>query len=207
MLIILFRYRRLLTKTKVVVMIISSWLYGIFNHSLVQLTYRKNQPRLDVMLAVTILAFILPLLVILIMYGKVGKIAFTHRIRINATDGPNNNNAGRRSQSKTNKSALWLLAELKATRTLAVVVGAFVLCFIGYFVFLLRTTICHEWRNLQCKNAPPEVAIVLQWIKYFNSSLNPIIYTVMNNDMRKAMKRLVKGRITLGESSLELYTL
>ena len=195
----------MLTKTKVIVMITASWLYGVFNYLLRQLTYRKNQPRLDVMLAITILAFIVPLLVILIMYGKIGKIALNHRIRIIAID--EQNNAGSQNQSQTNKRTLWLLAELKATRTLAVVVGAFVLCFIGYFVFLLRTTICFEWRNLQCENAPQEVVIVVQWIKYFNSSLNPIIYTVMNGDMRKAMQRLVKGRKLLSESSFELNSI
>ena len=197
----------MLTKTKVIVMIAASWLYGVFNYLLRQLTYRKNQPRLDVMLAITILAFLLPLLVILIMYGKIGNIALNHRIRIIAVDEQNNENAGSQNQSQTNKRTLWLLAELKATRTLAVVVGAFVLCFIGYFVYLLRTTICFEWRHLQCKNAPQEVIIVVQWIKYFNSSLNPIIYTVMNGDMRKAMQRLVKGRKLLSESSFELNSI
>ena len=197
----------MLTKTKVIAMITASWLYGVFNYLLRQLTYRKNQPRLDVMLAITILAFLLPLLVILIMYGKIGKIALNHRIRIIAIDEQKNESVGSQNRSPTNKRTLWLLAELKATRTLAVVVGAFVLCFIGYFVYLLRTTICFEWRNLQCENAPQEVVIVVQWIKYFNSSLNPIIYTVMNGDMRKAMQRLVKGRKLLSESSFELNSI
>ena len=197
----------MLTKTKVIAMITASWLYGVFNYLLRQLTYRKNQPRLDVMLAITILAFLLPLLVILIMYGKIGKIALNHRIRIIAIDEQKNESVGSQNRSPTNKRTLWLLAEHKATRTLAVVVGAFVLCFIGYFVYLLRTTICFEWRNLQCENAPQEVVIVVQWIKYFNSSLNPIIYTVMNGDMRKAMQRLVKGRKLLSESSFELNSI
>jgi cbb3-type cytochrome oxidase subunit 3 len=149
----------MLTKTKVVVMIAVSWLYGVLNYSLIQFTYR-SQPRPDVNLVITILAFILPLLVILIMYGKLGKIAFNHRIRIIAIDEQNHTAA--QNQSHKNKRTLSLLAELKATRTLAVVVGAFVLCFIGYFVYLLRTTICLEWTNLQCENPPQEVTIVVQ---------------------------------------------
>ncbi len=192
----------MLTKTKVVVMIAVSWLYGVLNYSLIQFTYR-SQPRPDVNLVITILAFILPLLVILIMYGKLGKIAFNHRIRIIAIDEQNHTAA--QNQSHKNKRTLSLLAELKATRTLAVVVGAFVLCFIGYFVYLLRTTICLEWTNLQCENPPQEVTIVVQWIKYFNSSLNPVIYTVMNSDMRRAMQRLIKGRLLPAESSFELH--
>lgn len=195
----------MLTKIKVTVMIGFSWMYGLLNYSLIQFTYRKRKPRPDVNLVITVLAFILPLLVILVMYGKLGKIALNHRIRIIAIDEQQHKqNGGSQSGSSKNKRTLSLLAELKATRTLAVVVGAFVLCFIGYFIFFLRITICKEWKSLHCKPAPEEVSIVVQWIKYFNSSLNPVIYTVMNSDMRKAMRRLVKGHLSLAQSTLEL---
>lgn len=192
----------MLTSAKVIVMIAVSWLYGVLNYSLIQFTYKKSQPRPDVNLVITTLAFIVPLLVIIVMYGRIGKIALNHRIRILAIEEQhqNQNNENGQNQSHKNKHTLWVVAELKATRTLTVVVGAFVLCFIGYFVFFLRTTICLEWTQLKCTNPSQEIAIVVQWIKYFNSSLNPVIYAVMNEDMRKAMHRLIKGRLSAVES-------
>ena len=198
----------MVTKTKIIVMITLSWLYGVLNFSLIQFTYRKSRPRADINLVITILAFVIPLLVILVMYGKVGKIALNHRIRIIAIDEQQQNiENGEQNQSPKNKRGFSLIAELKATRTLAVVVGAFVLCFIGYFVFLLHTTICREWEHLKCVNPPQEIVIVTQWIKYFNSSLNPLIYTTMNSEMRRAMKRLTKGHFTSTESTFSAFEL
>ena len=192
----------MLTSAKALVMIAVSWLYGVLNYSLIQFTYRKNRPRPDVNLVITALSFIVPLLVIIIMYGRIGKIALQHRIRILTLEEQqqSQNNENSENQGQKNKHTLWVLAELKATRVLAVVVGAFVLCFIGYFVFLLYTTICLEWRKLRCKSPSQEIAIVVQWIKYFNSSVNPAIYATMNQDMRIAMKRLVRGRLSAVES-------
>ena len=179
-----------------------SWLYGVLNYSLIQFTYKKKQPRPDVNLVITILAFIVPLLVIITMYGRIGKIALNHKIRILAIEEQqqNQNNENNQNQGHKNKHTLWVVAELKATRTLAVVVGTFVLCFIGYFVFFLRTAICFKWTQLNCTSPSQKIAIVVQWIKFFNSSLNPVIYAVMNEDMRKAMHRLIKGRLSAVES-------
>ena len=169
-----------------------SKVYGLLNSVLVLVTYKQKRPRSAVTLAVTILAFIIPLLVLVIMYTRVLRIALSHRIRINARD-------ERKAETEGKKQGrLSLLRELKATRTMAVVVGAFVFCYIGYFVLLLRASICLEWKSqIRCQGFRNEAIMVtsFQWIRYFNSCLNPFIYAVMNGDMRKAFKRFVKGRI------------
>lgn len=131
------------------------------------------------------------------MYARVGKIALSHRIRINAWK-------EQADTVKKNKGTLSLLRELKATRTLAVVVGAFVVCWLGYFVVLLRTTVCWWKPSLNCQPAPHEVVISVLWIKYFNSSLNPFIYAIMNGDMRKALKRFLRGKLIPSETSFEM---
>ena len=191
-----FRYHALLSKTKVIAMVFGSWIYGVFNYSLVKFNERKR-PRPAVSLAITIMAFVVPLIVILVMYIRVGKIALSHRMRINVLEEKND-------PEKKRKGAMSLLKELKATRTLAVVVGAFVFCWVGYFAVLLYTTVCFEWPSLRCKPIWDELTVSVLWIKYFNSSLNPFIYAVMNGDMRKALKRFVRGKLMSSESSFEL---
>ena len=198
------RYHALLRKTRVVAVIAVSWVYGVLNYSLVKLTYKKGRPRPGVMLAITIMAFVVPLVVIIAMYTKVGRIAFSHQIRMKAMEERNDPEA---TKSRKYKGTISLLKELKATRTLAVVIGAFVLCWFGYFVILLRASICNEWLSLNCPQLGNDFRLVvtsIQWIRYFNSSLNPFIYAVMDADMKRALKRFMKGKLRPSESSTKL---
>lgn len=77
--------------------------------------------------------------------------------------------------------------ERKAAKTLAIITGAFVACWLPFFLVALLQAVCSA-----CK--PPDlVASVFLWLGYFNSTLNPVIYTVFSPEFRQAFKRMLCG--------------
>uniref|UniRef100_A0A8D8YQ50 5-hydroxytryptamine receptor n=1 Tax=Cacopsylla melanoneura TaxID=428564 RepID=A0A8D8YQ50_9HEMI len=80
--------------------------------------------------------------------------------------------------------------ERKAAKTLAIITGAFVICWLPFFIIAIVMPICQ--RN-KCTVNKYVVAFFL-WLGYFNSTLNPIIYTIFSPEFRHAFKRLLCGR-------------
>ncbi|XP_071640769.1 serotonin receptor isoform X2 [Temnothorax longispinosus] len=77
--------------------------------------------------------------------------------------------------------------ERKAAKTLAIITGAFVACWLPFFFAALLQATCRT-----CQ--PPEiVSSVFLWLGYFNSTLNPVIYTVFSPEFRQAFKRMLCG--------------
>ncbi|PSN51955.1 Octopamine receptor beta-1R [Blattella germanica] len=77
--------------------------------------------------------------------------------------------------------------EHKAARTLGIIMGAFMLCWLPFFLWYDITTLCGE--ACYC---PDVVVAVLFWIGYFNSALNPLIYAYFNRDFREAFKNTLQ---------------
>ncbi|BFY98038.1 hypothetical protein BsWGS_01078 [Bradybaena similaris] len=76
--------------------------------------------------------------------------------------------------------------EHKAAKTLGIIMGAFILCFLPFFSWYVATTMCREL----CPY-PPMLGSALFWVGYFNSCLNPLIYAYFNRDFRTAFKKLL----------------
>ncbi|XP_022918010.1 octopamine receptor beta-2R-like [Onthophagus taurus] len=74
-------------------------------------------------------------------------------------------------------------AEHKAARTLGIIMGAFMLCWLPFFLWYVISTLCGG----DC-STPGVVVAMLFWIGYFNSALNPLIYAYFNRDFREAFK-------------------
>ncbi|NXF29269.1 ADRA2 protein, partial [Nyctibius bracteatus] len=76
--------------------------------------------------------------------------------------------------------------ERRFTVVLAVVMGAFVLCWFPFFFTYSLGAVCGEG----CRVSKPLFTFFF-WIGYCNSSLNPLIYTLFNRDFRAAFRRLL----------------
>uniref|UniRef100_A0A182P804 Octopamine receptor beta-2R n=1 Tax=Anopheles epiroticus TaxID=199890 RepID=A0A182P804_9DIPT len=72
--------------------------------------------------------------------------------------------------------------EHKAARTLGIIMGTFILCWLPFFLWYIITSLCDE-----CPN-PDIVVMLVFWIGYFNSTLNPLIYAYFNRDFREAFR-------------------
>uniref|UniRef100_A0A3Q0R9Y3 Histamine H2 receptor n=1 Tax=Amphilophus citrinellus TaxID=61819 RepID=A0A3Q0R9Y3_AMPCI len=81
------------------------------------------------------------------------------------------------------------LREHKATVTLAGVIGAFVVCWLPYFILFTVLGL----KEHPDPSTVPEYSIVL-WLGYANSALNPILYGALNRDFRSAYTHLLRCR-------------
>lgn len=96
------------------------------------------------------------------------------------------------SSSKRTRETIESKRERKAAKTLAIITGAFVACWLPFFLVALLRATCQA-----CE--PPElVASVFLWLGYFNSTLNPVIYTVFSPEFRQAFKRMLCGGSRIG---------
>ncbi|XP_016374776.1 5-hydroxytryptamine receptor 1F-like [Sinocyclocheilus rhinocerous] len=76
--------------------------------------------------------------------------------------------------------------ERKAATTLGLILGAFVICWLPFFI--------HEVIVNMCKSCTPspEMTNFLTWLGYLNSLINPLIYTIFNEDFKRAFQKLIK---------------
>ncbi|XP_075222009.1 octopamine-Tyramine receptor [Lycorma delicatula] len=83
------------------------------------------------------------------------------------------------------KQRISLSKERRAARTLGIIMGVFVVCWLPFFLMYVILPFC----NSCC----PSVKFInfITWLGYINSALNPIIYTIFNLDFRRAFKKLL----------------
>ncbi|XP_039605620.1 trace amine-associated receptor 1-like [Polypterus senegalus] len=84
--------------------------------------------------------------------------------------------------------------ETKAAKTLAIVLGVFLLCWLPFFL-------CNIINPILNHPAPPAMTNVLAWIGYMNSTFNPLVYGFFYTWFRKCLKIIVSGKIFKADSS------
>uniref|UniRef100_A0AAZ3S6C5 G-protein coupled receptors family 1 profile domain-containing protein n=1 Tax=Oncorhynchus tshawytscha TaxID=74940 RepID=A0AAZ3S6C5_ONCTS len=92
----------------------------------------------------------------------------------------------RKRRSTVNRKKITAAREKRFTFVLAVVMGVFVICWFPFFFSYSLYGVCR---------APCEIPSLFFkfffWIGYVNSSLNPVIYTIFNQDFRRAFQKIL----------------
>uniref|UniRef100_A0A8C1KDF4 Trace amine-associated receptor 4-like n=1 Tax=Cyprinus carpio TaxID=7962 RepID=A0A8C1KDF4_CYPCA len=123
-----------------------------------------------------VLVFFLPGTIMSSLYVKIFYVAQKHaKVMSERVTG------GLKSQSSAHR-------ERKAAKTLAIVMGVFLFCWLPFFTASVLDTFLNFW-------TPAVVFDALFWFAYFNSTCNPLIYGFFYPCFQKAFKILISTYI------------
>lgn len=90
------------------------------------------------------------------------------------------------AKAKKQKEKLEMKRERKAARTLGIITGAYIVCWLPFFIIALLSPFVEEIPNI--------VNSIVLWLGYCNSLLNPVIYTIFNPEFRNAFQKILFGK-------------
>ncbi|XP_075940219.1 trace amine-associated receptor 1-like [Anarhichas minor] len=128
-----------------------------------------------------IFSFYIPVIIMLSIYLKIFLVAKRQAISIQNTTGLSTKSSG----------ATVSKMERKATKTLAIVLGVFLLCWTPYFL-------CIIFQPLTYNVTPIAVIETLNWLTLSNSMLNPFIYAFFYSWFRTAFRMIISGKLFQG---------
>uniref|UniRef100_A0A3B3Z767 G-protein coupled receptors family 1 profile domain-containing protein n=1 Tax=Periophthalmus magnuspinnatus TaxID=409849 RepID=A0A3B3Z767_9GOBI len=174
-------YKAKITDSVVLVMIFVSWTISAFIG--IGLTIMNQIPCegncfhnvILVNIMCLIFAFYVPVFVMLCIYLKIFLVAQKQAQSIQGT------------QSGVSKM------EKKATKTLATVMGLFLLCWLPFYI--CTTVMSFDPGSL----LPLAFIEFLNWLALINSTLNPFIYAFFYSWFRAAFRMIISGKIFMGD--------
>ncbi|XP_028461707.1 trace amine-associated receptor 1-like [Perca flavescens] len=182
-------YRTKINHCVVVIMIVVSWggsaLIAI-SITIAGLNNDKCEERclIDVVMANTIgpiFSFYLPVIIMLCIYLKIFLAAQKQARSIQ-----NTTCQSKRFGATVSKN------ERKATKTLAIIMGVFLLCWTPFFLCITVLPFSND-------SVPVPVIETLNWLALSNSMLNPFIYAFFYSWFRSAFRMIISGKIFTGD--------
>lgn len=126
-------------------------------------------------LVIAILGFFLPLTTMIVCFTKIVFVVRAFRKR-------------RMSNPEGNRQFFGCMVnEYKTAKNLSVVMVAFVICWMPFFVTSLLFHYCESC--LPYLKSKPVIPAVTKWLHYLNSALNPILYSFFNPSYRVVFRR------------------
>ncbi|XP_056153430.1 D(5)-like dopamine receptor [Lampris incognitus] len=221
-----FRYERKMTQRFAFVMIGVAWTLSILISFIpVQLNWHRaevdNSTRGSTIedckaslnrtyaISSSLISFYIPVLIMVGTYTRIFRIAQTQIRRISSLEraaGPRAQNQSRQQKRASNheESALKtsFKKETKVLKTLSVIMGVFVFCWLPFFVLNCVVPFCdlNKLGDPLCVSHTTFNTFV--WFGWANSSLNPVIYA-FNADFRKAFSTILGCNKYCSSSTVE----
>ncbi|XP_068686079.1 histamine H2 receptor-like [Montipora foliosa] len=176
------RYAQIITKTRAIITLIFLWSYSILI-SAINLRGGMYYPVL-----VFVVSFLLPLTVMCYSYSRIFVAAVRQLRRIQPI-----------------RQAFYYKREIKAAKTLAMVMGVFIACWTPFFVINILV------RFSKGLYVQPIMTLAIKLLHYGNSALNPVIYSSTNRDFRNKILSVLPCRCGsfhsyLGEAVINYWT-
>uniref|UniRef100_A0A3Q2PJF0 G-protein coupled receptors family 1 profile domain-containing protein n=1 Tax=Fundulus heteroclitus TaxID=8078 RepID=A0A3Q2PJF0_FUNHE len=190
-----FKYERKMTHRVAFVMIGVAWTLSILISFIpVQMNWHRAQEEVDgwatgeavcvanlnktYAISSSLISFYIPVLIMIATYTRIYRIAQTQIRRIASLE-----RAAEQAQQQASLKSSFK-KETKVLKTLSIIMGVFVFCWLPFFVLNCTVPFCN----------PPCVSdttfTVFVWFGWANSSLNPIIYA-FNADFRRAFATIL----------------
>uniref|UniRef100_UPI00398E6518 trace amine-associated receptor 1-like n=1 Tax=Pristiophorus japonicus TaxID=55135 RepID=UPI00398E6518 len=134
-------------------------------------------------LSASVISFYLPMLVMLVAYGKIFQVARIQARQIYTIE----NGFHRRSIVRARQSSS-MKKERKAAKTLGIIIGCFLLCWLPFFT----TNITDPLLGYKTHHILLEMFV---WLGYVNSSLNPLLYALFNKSFRRAFGMIIGCKV------------
>uniref|UniRef100_P42291 D(1C) dopamine receptor n=1 Tax=Xenopus laevis TaxID=8355 RepID=DRD1C_XENLA len=209
-----FRYERKMTQRVAFIMIGVAWTLSILISFIpVQLSWHKSHEADEELNGVnhtencdsslnrtyaissSLISFYIPVVIMIGTYTRIYRIAQTQIRRISSLERAVEH-AQRCSSRLSNENSLKtsFRKETKVLKTLSIIMGVFVFCWLPFFVLNCMIPFCHM--NLPGQNEPEPPCVsettfnIFVWFGWANSSLNPVIYA-FNADFRKAFTTIL----------------
>ncbi|XP_051265415.1 trace amine-associated receptor 1-like [Dicentrarchus labrax] len=180
------RYRTKINVRVIVIMILVSWTAPALNGiSMTFLGVNKGQSNRCVLfqnlssaIMAIVFGFYFPAIVMVTIYLKILMVAQRQAHSIH-------NTTCQSTKSEIKK-------ERKATKTLAIVMGVFLMCWTPYFL-------CMTFNPLSNYTIPVAVIAAFKWLGWSNSMLNPLVYAFFYSWFRSAFRIIISGKIFQGD--------
>ncbi|TKS89323.1 D(5)-like dopamine receptor [Collichthys lucidus] len=154
----------------------------------------------------SLISFYIPVVIMVGTYTRIFRIAQTQIRRISSLEraaGPRAQNQRHRASTHDESSLKTSFKrETKVLKTLSIIMGVFVFCWLPFFVLNCVVPFC----DLEKLGDPPCVSdttfSIFVWFGWANSSLNPVIYA-FNADFRKAFSTILGCHKYCSSSTVE----
>ncbi len=131
----------------------------------------------------SMISFFLPCLVMISIYVQLYVYARKQMASIKRMQVPTLNHSPDHQPHKVGTSQS-KISDHKAAITLGIIMGVFLFCWTPFFTINIIGAFCPS-----C--IPGVVFSIFTWLGYFNSTLNPVIYSIFNSEFRHAFKRVL----------------